>query len=110
MEKQREDEIWCLIAGMVSSGKSRFLNALFPGLSLPVGTLPMTAAPTFLRFGREAVEVTTDQGRTIRERVESLEKYSRKWDSPDTLPAPEASPREYSTFGCIFAESPPSRG
>ena len=82
MEKQREDEIWCLIAGMVSSGKSRFLNALFPGLSLPVGTLPMTAAPTFLRFGRETVEVTTDRGRTIRERVESLEKYSRKWNTP----------------------------
>lgn len=82
MEKQREDEIWCLIAGMVSSGKSRFLNALFPGLSLPVGTLPMTAAPTILRFGRETVEVTTDQGRTIRERAEAVQKYSRKWNTP----------------------------
>ena len=82
MEKQREDEIWCLAAGMVSSGKSRFFNTLFPGLGLPVGILPMTAAPTFLRFGREAVEVTTDQGRTVRERFEALCGYSRKWNTP----------------------------
>ncbi len=79
MEGQREDENWCMAAGMVSSGKSRFLNSIFPRLALPVGSISLTAAPTYIRHGKNAARIITDKGETIERRPDGLAGYDSRW-------------------------------
>lgn len=78
-QRQTEDESWCMAAGMVSSGKSRFLNNIFPRLLLPVGTIPMTAAPTYIRYGKAGAKIITDEGQVTESRPGEIAVYDRRW-------------------------------
>lgn len=79
MGEQRKDESWCMAAGMISSGKSRFLNSIFRRLHLPVGSIPLTAAPTYIRYGEAAARITLEGNRTVESRPEELALYDRRW-------------------------------
>lgn len=86
MQKQRENENWCMTAGMVSSGKSRFLNSIFPRLHLPVGSIPLTAAPTYIRYGKDMARVIAEGKPIIESSLEKLAFYDRRWARTQLVP------------------------
>lgn len=86
MQEQRENENWCMTAGMVSSGKSRFLNSIFPGLHLPVGSIPLTAAPTYIRYGKDTVRVIAKGNQIVESSLEKLAFYDRRWARTQSEP------------------------
>lgn len=52
-KKDIHDEIFCVLTGQFSSGKSRFMNKLIGQDYLPVGTREMTAVPTYIKNGED---------------------------------------------------------
>lgn len=54
------DEIYCVLTGQFSSGKSRFMNKLIDNDYLPVGTREMTAVPTYIKSGKDMALVYKD--------------------------------------------------
>ena len=71
------------MVGRVSSGKSSLLNALVGVPLLPTGVLPVTAFPTRVRRGAEAVLAVTDAaGRTTRHQVAEIAQFVTESQNP----------------------------
>jgi GTP-binding protein EngB required for normal cell division len=81
-----EDNFEVALFGRVSSGKSSLLNALLDTKVLPVGTNPITAVPTKLRYGPVLrAAVAYGDGRSQEVSVEQLARLVTEQYNPGNL-------------------------